>query len=312
LARDDGPLVDPRRAARHPGDDRSTDLRRGPKMTVNPLLHALTLALLAGAARALPAAEPPPLLLATVEHGQADVALYLVSEKLDGVRAFWDGRALRTRAGHPIQAPSWFVERLPAQPLDGELWLGRGRFEELVGIVRRQTADDAQWRKVRYMVFELPGGDGTFRERAQRLRELTGRLALPWLQAVEQFTFTNRPSLEEKLAQVLRAGGEGLMLHRADAGYVGGRSDVLLKMKPWRDAEATVIGHQPGRGKYEGQMGALRVRTADGVEFMLGSGFSDADRRQPPPVGSVITFRYRESTARGLPRFASYYRPRDL
>ncbi|HNC22117.1 MAG: DNA ligase [Candidatus Accumulibacter sp.] len=281
-------------------------------MRAHPIVQSLAWAALLGTALPLPAAETLPLLLAETEQGQADVALYLVSEKLDGVRAFWDGQALRTRNGHRIQVPSWFVARFPAQPLDGELWMGRGEFERLSGIVRRQTPDDSQWQQVRYLVFELPQSPGTFRQRALALRELTSRLALPWLQAVEQWEFGSREALDKKLEQIVRAGGEGLMLHRADAAYVTGRSDVLLKLKAWHDAEATVIGHQPGRGKYAGMLGALRVRTAGGVEFMLGTGLSDADRRQPPPVGTLITFRYRELTARGLPRFASYHRPRDL
>ena len=281
-------------------------------MRAHPIVQSLAWVALLGTALPLPAAESLPLLLAETEQGQADVALYLVSEKLDGVRAFWDGQALRTRNGHTIQVPSWFVARFPAQPLDGELWMGRGEFERLSGIVRRQTPDDSQWQQVRYLVFELPQSPGTFRQRALALRELTARLALPWLQAVEQWEFGSREALDKKLEQIVRAGGEGLMLHRADAAYVTGRSDVLLKLKVWHDAEATVIGHQPGRGKYAGMLGALRVRTAGGVEFMLGTGLSDADRRQPPPVGTLITFRYRELTARGLPRFASYHRPRDL
>ncbi|MBN8518206.1 MAG: DNA ligase [Candidatus Accumulibacter sp.] len=281
-------------------------------MRAHPIVQSLAWAALLGTALPLPAAETLPLLLAETEQGQADVALYLVSEKLDGVRAFWDGQALRTRNGHRIQVPSWFVARFPAQPLDGELWMGRGEFERLSGIVRRQTPDDSQWQQVRYLVFELPQSPGTFRQRALALRELTARLALPWLQAVEQWEFGSREALDKKLEQIVRAGGEGLMLHRADAAYVTGRSDVLLKLKAWHDAEATVIGHQTGRGKYAGMLGALRVRTAGGVEFMLGTGLSDADRRQPPPVGTLITFRYRELTARGLPRFASYHRPRDL
>ena len=102
------------------------------------------------------------------------------------------------------------------------------------------------------------------------------------------------------------------MLHRADALYVTGRSDVLLKLKLWHDAEATVIAHMPGKGKYTGMLGALRVRTAEGVEFMLGTGLSEVDRRNPPPIGTIVTFRYRELTSRGVPRFASFHRVREM
>ena len=280
-------------------------------MRWNAVVNALALAALAGGGWPV-LGEPLPLLLAETEQGQADVRLYLVSEKLDGVRAFWDGQRLLTRSGHAIAAPEWFVAGFPRQALDGELWIGRGEFERLSGVVRRQTADDAAWRDVRYLVFELPQAPGTFRQRARALHELVSSAGVPWLRAVEQIEIGSRQALERKLDEVVLAGGEGLMLHRADAAYVTGRSDVLLKLKRWLDAEATVIGHQAGRGKYAGMLGALRVRTAGGVEFMLGTGLSDALRRDPPPIGTQITFRYRALTDQGRPRFASFQRLRDL
>jgi DNA ligase-1 len=281
-------------------------------MRWNAIYQALLLGTVATISTPLAAADPLPLLLAETEQGQADVALYLVSEKIDGVRAFWDGQALRTRNGNTINAPGWFIEKFPAQALDGELWIGRGQFERLSATVRRQTPDDTGWRQVSYLVFELPQAPGTFRERVQAMRGVVAKAGVPWLQTVDQFELRNRQALEQKLDAITKAGGEGLMLHRADALYMTGRSDVLLKMKLWHDAEATVIAHRPGKGKYVGKLGALRVRTADGVEFMLGTGLSEADRRQPPPVGTIITYRYRELTSRGLPRFASFHRVREI
>lgn len=256
------------------------------------------------------AAEPPALLLAESYAGQVDVSRYLASEKLDGVRAVWDGRVLRFRSGNPINAPQWFIDGLPKVALDGELWLGRGRFERLSGIVRKEVPDDAEWREVRYMIFELPGAPGSFAERAAAVRALVRKARVPWLGEIEQFRVVDRADLERRLDDVVKAGGEGLMLHLADAPYTTGRSDVLLKVKAWYDAEAVVIAHQPGRGKYAGQLGALRVRLPDGREFELGTGFSDAQRRDPPPVGATVTYRYRELTANGLPRFASFLRVR--
>lgn len=280
-------------------------------MRWNTATNALTLLALAGIGWPV-LGEPLPLLLAATEQGQSDVKRYLVSEKLDGVRAFWDGQRLLTRNAHPIPAPDWFIADFPKQALDGELWIGRREFERLSGLVRRQTVDEAAWRDVRYMVFELPQAPGSFRQRVQALQELVNRSGVPWLQVVEQFEIASRQALEGKLDEVLQSGGEGLMLHRADAAYVTGRGDVLLKVKRWRDAEATVVGYQPGQGRYHGMLGALRVRTADGVEFMLGTGLSDAVRRNPPPIGSQLTFRYRDLTAQGRPRFASFHRWLDL
>ncbi len=254
------------------------------------------------------AAEPPAILLAEIYRNQVDVSRYLVSEKLDGVRAIWDGQTLRFRSGREINAPRWFVDGLPKHALDGELWMGRGTFERLSGTVRRETPDDAEWRQVRYMIFELPGAAGDFRERAEAIRHIVRQTNVAWLREIEQFSLVDRNSLQKQLNEVVMGGGEGLMLHRADAAYETGRSDILLKVKPWEDADAVVVGHLPGKGKFAGQMGALRVRMPDGKEFSLGSGFSDEQRRKPPALGAVVTYRYRDLTSKGLPRFASFLR----
>lgn len=255
-------------------------------------------------------AESPAILLAGVYRDQVDVTRYLVSEKLDGVRAIWDGNTLRFRSGKEINAPRWFIDGLPKRPLDGELWIAHATFERLSGIVRRDAPNDGEWRQVRYMIFELPGAPGTFRERAEAIREIARQANVPWLREIEQFSVVDRNSLKKRMNEVVKAGGEGLMLHRADALYETGRSDVLLKMKPWEDAEAVVVGHVPGKGKYAGMLGALRVRTVDGREFALGTGFTDAQRRDPPPVGTTLTYRYRDLTNTGMPRFASFLRVR--
>ena len=271
-------------------------------------------ALLLGVALALPvagsAAEPPAILLAEVYRDQVDVTHYLVSEKLDGVRAIWDGSTLRFRSGKEINAPRWFVDGLPKRPLDGELWIARGKFERISGIVRKDVPDDNEWRQVRYMIFELPGAPGTFRERAEAMRKIVRQTNIPWLREIEQFSVVDRNSLQKRMNEVVKAGGEGLMLHRADALYETGRSDTLLKMKPWEDAEAVVVGHVPGKGKNAGMLGALRVRTADGREFSLGTGFTDKQRSNPPPIGTTVTYRYRDLTNTGMPRFASFLRVR--
>lgn len=255
---------------------------------------------------------PPPLLLANVDAPHIDPREYLVSEKYDGVRALWDGRSLRFRSGRPVPAPDWFIARLPPdQPLDGELWLGRRQFDALSALVRSEPPDEAGWRRVRYMVFELPDAPGTFEERARRMADLAERLAWPQLQAVPQRRVADRNELRRWLDETVRAGGEGLMLHLASAPYVTGRSDVLVKLKPLLDAEAVVVGHRPGRGKYVGMLGALEVQTPEGRRFLLGTGFSDAQRREPPAIGATVTYRYRDLTGSGLPRFASFLRVRD-
>jgi DNA ligase-1 len=280
---------------------------------VRPALH-LFFALLALAASALaPAAvsPAPTLLLAERYRDDIDVSRYWVSEKLDGVRALWDGKLLRFRSGNPVPAPQWFVDALPRQPLDGELWLGRGSFDRLSAIVRRQTPDDAEWRRVRYMIFELPDTSGSFTDRIRGIETIVAAAGLPWLQAVPQFRLPDVAALQKKLRDIVHSGGEGLMLHRADAAYETGRSNALLKLTPWLDAEATVVAHLPGKGKYSGMTGALQMEMPDGRRFALGSGLSDALRRNPPPLGTLITYRFRELTQNGMPRFPRYLRVRD-
>jgi DNA ligase 1 len=261
-------------------------------------------------------AEPytaPALMLATVyrDEAAADLAQFWVSEKLDGVRGYWSGEQLFTRAGNMIAAPAWFTRGWPSVPLDGELWGGRGSFERTSGIVRSESARDADWTGVSYRVFDLPTMAGTFDRRLGQLNDLIARARIDWLLALEQERVQDAGQLRAKLQAVESKGGEGLMLHRGDALYVAARTDDLLKYKSFDDAEAKVVDHVPGNGKYSGMLGALLVERVDGVRFKIGSGFTDAERREPPPIGSWITYAHNGSTNSGLPRFARYLRMRS-
>lgn len=260
-------------------------------------------------------AAPPPIILANVLGPSVDITRYLVSEKYDGVRAIWDGKTLRFRSGRTVAAPEWFIAKLPPEALDGELWLARDRFDELSGIVRKAVPVDAEWQRVNYMIFELPQTEGEapmrFSDRANRIKVIVERANFPALRAVEQHSVKDRSTLKRELDAVVKGKGEGLMLHLADAPYVTGRSEVLLKLKPMLDTEATVIKHVAGKGRHAGKMGALWVETNAGVRFKLGTGFSDSVRANPPPVGAQVTYAYRDVTPSGKPRFASFLRVRD-
>lgn len=236
-------------------------------------------------------------------HQPLHLADWWVSEKFDGVRACWDGSRLWTRGGNPIQAPGWFTQALPALTTDGELWAGYGAFEQASSIVRNGADDDAGWRSLRYLVFDLPEVPGSFDQRLQHLRQLELHGAV---QAVAQFQLDDPAALQHQLDRVISRGGEGLMLHRGSSMYQAGRSEDLLKFKPYLDAEAIVVALLPGQGRLEGLMGALEVRSDDGRQFRIGSGFSDQQRRAPPPPGSRIRYAYSGLTANGLPRFARY------
>ncbi|MGM0952787.1 MAG: DNA ligase [Pseudomonadota bacterium] len=256
-------------------------------------------------------AQPPGIPLASQYHQGVELEHYWLSEKLDGVRAYWDGERLWSRGGHQYRAPAWFTEGFPEHPLDGELWAGRGRFAELSGIVRKARPVANEWQQVRFHVFDLPLQAVPFSERYRRLQALVRAADATYLELVEQHPVTGHDELMAKLQQVVSDGAEGLMLKRIDSLYAAGRSDDLLKVKTHNDAEATVVGHLPGKGKYRGMLGALEVQLDNGRQFRIGTGFSDAERRNPPPVGALVTFRYRGYTATGLPRFASYLRVRN-
>lgn len=252
-----------------------------------------------------------PVMLANVYHAGIALEAYWVSEKYDGVRGYWDGRRLLTRGGEVISPPAWFIAGWPNTPMDGELWAGRGGFSVAVSTVRRQTPDDAAWRKMRFMVFDLPAQEGTFDQRLPVLKSTLAAIKLPWVQAVKQSKVDDHRSLQKMLNAITKEGGEGLMLHRGASLYRAQRNDDLLKVKLHDDAEARVLGYIQGKGKYADRLGALLVEMPNGQRFKLGTGFSDAEREQPPALGSLVTYRYRGLNDSGIPRFASFLRVRE-
>ena len=275
------------------------------------LLPAL-LAIAAFHPRPLPAADSPPrtTMLSSSHRDGIAVQQYWVSEKLDGVRGRWDGEHLWTRGGHRINAPAWFTHGWPVVQMDGELWIGRGQFERTSATVRTARPEDTYWRDMRFMVFDLPAHPGPFEARLVALRREVRGAGVPWLRAVPQVRVADARALEQRLDEVEARGGEGLMLHHRDSIYRNGRSELLVKYKRHDDAEARVIAHLPGKGKYEGMTGSLLVERADGVRFRLGSGLSDAQRAEPPPIGAWVTYRHDGFTSKGLPRFARFLRVR--
>ena len=265
------------------------------------------------AAKPLPAAngkaDSPGLLLAETWNGQSAVDGWLLSEKLDGVRAYWDGGRFISRNGNRFYAPSWFVAGLPKIPLDGELWLARKSFQRTVSIVRRQD-ESPLWRGLRYVVFDAPASSAGFEERLKVVRDALARGRPKFATALPHYVCCGPDHLQMELDRIVELGGEGVMLRQPGSRYEAGRSATLLKVKRFQDAEARVIGHQPGAGRHKGRLGALAVVLPDGTEFAVGTGLSDQERENPPPIGSVITFRYQELSDGGVPRFPSFVRVR--
>lgn len=233
---------------------------------------------------------------------------YWVSEKYDGIRGHWDGHQLLTRTGKLLYPPPWFTRNWPVSPFEGELWAGRGKFETAASVLQKKQATDDEWRGLRFMVFDIPKHLGTFTERWTDYQQLVEQLAQPWVQAVAQRGVESPQELKALLTEAVKGGAEGLMLHLGTATYKPGRSADRLKVKPLEDAEAQVVGYEPGQGKHDKRMGALWLQTPQGLRFKLGTGLSDADRQNPPAMGEWITYTYQGKTTNGIPRFASYLR----
>lgn len=251
----------------------------------------------------------PPVLLAHKWENEDPTGMWM-SEKLDGVRAWWDGEKFLSRLGNTYHAPKWFTETLPKYPLDGELFAGRGLFQKTVSAVRKLVPTDAEWEEISYVIFDAPEVPGGFETRMDHL--------VAEFETDEEFSVyvlgqrrcEGADHLAAYLAEVESKGGEGVMLREPGSNYEEGRSTSLLKVKTFYDDEATVVKHIPGRGKHKGRLGALRVEW-NGVEFKVGTGFSDKQRENPPTIGSKVTFRYQELSKDGVPRFPSFVAARD-
>jgi DNA ligase-1 len=252
----------------------------------------------------------PKLLLAESWDNERDLSGWYMSEKLDGVRAWWDGTQFLSRQGNRFHAPDWFTKGFPNTPLDGELWIDRKAFQQTVSIVRRQDGSD-HWKKVLYIVFDAPAAGGTFEERLKAIREGGLEQTSSQMRVLYQSICEGTDSLRTELARIEALGGEGLMLRQPDSKYEFGRSSTLLKVKTFHDADAVVVGQQPGKGRHKGRLGALLLTLANGTQFSVGTGFSDAQRERPPGIGSTITFRFQELTDGGVPRFPSFVRERS-
>ena len=264
-------------------------------------------------------APKPALILLTEYRSDHDVKGWLLSEKLDGVRAYWNGKQLLSRNGHQIMAPEWFIKNFPPFELDGELWIGRDQFQETVSVVRRQTPD-VRWKNVTYQIFEVPNQPGHLLKRLDVLQRYLETTPVPHVKLIEQSLIQEASEVDIQLQKVLALKGEGLVLRHPERLYHTGRSSDAVKVKLKQDAECVVVGHTQGKGKYEGQTGALICQLlpntftaltldADRV-IKVGSGLTDAMRKKPPKVGRFITFQYMGLTKKGLPRFPVFLRVR--
>ncbi len=259
-------------------------------------------------------AKGPDLVLLKRYSDDIDPAGWLMSEKLDGVRAFWDGQHLLSRGGNVFAAPAWFVEGLPPFAIDGELWTRRADFARIQSVTSRDEPHEG-WRTISYNIFEVPselgfGNESGLLLRLQKLQRWLVDHPASHLRVIEQIRVRDRAHLKQRLDAVIAAGGEGLVLRKRGLPYRTGRDASSLKVKVFEDAEAVVVAYRAGKGRLLGKVGALQLELPNGRRFYVGSGMTDARREAPPKIGESVTFRYQGWTKYGLPRFPVFLRVR--
>ncbi|VEI76644.1 DNA ligase [Mannheimia haemolytica] len=252
-------------------------------------------------------AKSPELMLVG-QYQDQELNGWVMSEKLDGVRGFWDGKQLISRQGYPLNPPDYFIKDFPPFAIDGELFSERGKFEEISSIVR--SVQPKGWHKLKLQVFDVPNAQGNLIERLATLENYLKQHPTPHIAIIEQIPIKDKAHLQQFYQSVLEQGGEGVIVRNPNAGYIQGRSAQILKIKPVLDEECTVVAHHKGKGKYADKMGAITCENQRG-RFRIGSGFKDKDRENPPPIGSIITYKYRGITESGKPRFATFWRIRN-
>lgn len=276
------------------------------------------------------------------EFKDKNLSLYVMSEKLDGVRALWDGRTLKTRKGYTIKTPKFFTRGFPPFALDGELFIARDKFNELSALINKDEPSNLLWHSVTYNVFDVPKSKqmgllarlGELEKfiNAQEAGQKTGQNLEPKgektavqkdelnstlnlnsrLKIIPQIPIINEKHLQDYYQKVLSQGGEGLVVRLESAIYESGRSDNALKLKPWSDKECKIIGYTKGKGKYENAMGAVLCEDLESKKrFKIGTGFKDEFRFNPPPLGTLITYKFNGYTKKGLPKFPVFLRVRD-
>ena len=237
-----------------------------------------------------------------------DISNWYMSEKLDGIRAYWDGKELFTKNRNKIFAPSWFTKDFPPFPLDGELWTKRGDFENIQSIVLSQQ-ESQNWESVTYNIFEVPNENGNFQTRLDFLEDYLKKSPNKYIKIIPQIVCKDKNHLNNFLQELLKNGAEGVIIKNPDLDCESGRTKNSLKVKEFFDDEALVIDHNFNS---DGSFKSLKVKLKNGVIFNLGGGFKKEDRLNPPKIGSNITFKYYGFTKNGKPKFASFLRVREV
>ncbi|MEA2111617.1 MAG: DNA ligase [Campylobacterota bacterium] len=248
--------------------------------------------------------KPQLLLLET--YDDQNITGWVMSEKLDGIRAYWDGKNLISRGGKIIHAPKWFTKEYPPFEVDGELWSKRKDFENISSIVR-DSVPSKKWQEIKHYIFEVPNKEGNLTQRLNHAKPYENR----YLKLLPQLTIKSTDHLHVFLQEIEKKGGEGVVVRDPNSPYIAQRTNKALKVKTFHDAECEIVGHNEGKGKYKNLLGSFTCKLKNGTTFKIGSGLSDELRQNPPTIGSIITFKYQEFTKYEKPRFPVFLRVRD-
>jgi DNA ligase-1 len=249
-------------------------------------------------------ADKPNLFLLERYQNDINTTGWYMSEKLDGVRAFWDGEKLISRSGKIFNPPHFFLKDFPKHKLDGELWTKRNDFSNILSIVSQDNPHDG-WKNITYNIFEVPESNGDLMQRLSNVKENK------YIKKIKQIKIQNSSDLETFLKSVENKEGEGVVVRDGSLDYYTGRTQNALKLKSYIDDECEVVGYNSGHGKYDGLVGSLSCRMDNMQVIKIGSGLSELQREFPPKIGAIITFKYYGLTSKGNPRFPIFLKERE-
>ena len=263
-------------------------------------------------------------LLRLSEYKDQNVSGWLASEKLDGVRAYWDGENLLSRQGKKLNAPLSFTKNFPKFALDGELYAKELKFEEIQATVMDKLPDEKAWGRLKFHIFDVPEASGSLLDRLEVLAKFLKNEPNHNLIIIKQIKMRDNAQFLKFTESIIAKGGEGAVVREPNTPYERKRSKNALKFKKFKDAECEVIAINKGSGKYVKFAGSLTCKALGGKDdeekagepksgtiFKIGSGLSDEKRQNPPKIGSIITYKFQNLTANGKPRFPIFLRVRE-
>ena len=263
-------------------------------------------------------------LLRLSEYKDQNISGWLASEKLDGVRAYWDGENLLSRQGKKLNAPLSFTKNFPKFALDGELYAKELKFEEIQATVMDKVPDEKAWSRLKFHIFDVPEASGGLLARLETLAKFLKNEPNQNLIIIKQIKMRDNAQFLKFSEDIIAKGGEGAVVREPNAPYERKRSKNALKFKKFKDAECEVVSINKGNGKYANLTGSLTCKALGGKQgeekagepksgtiFKIGSGLSDEKRKNPPEIGSIITYKFQNLTANGKPRFPIFLRVRE-